>query len=202
MLIRSYAAASSSSKNSLQSDLTIDVEDDITDPEDLYIIIDESGRSISSRSSRYDGLHFKTSNSYVFSGNYDGTDRLLKIKVCDDTDLCSGYTSKTLDNVFTNDVPVISNNISVKSHLDGFNSKYVEIDTSQLNVTDDLNDFEVTLCTKIGGAEVSTKHAGFIVNSGNATAKDVLDLIEYIKKTVYDKFGVMLQEEVVTLGGK
>ena len=55
---------------------------------------------------------------------------------------------------------------------------------------------------KIGGAEVSTKHAGFIVNSGNATAKDVLDLIEYIKKTVYDKFGVMLQEEVVTLGGK
>lgn len=148
-----FSAASSSSKNSLQSDLTIDVEDDITDPEDLYIIIDESGRSISSRSSRYDGLHFKTSNSYVFSGNYDGTDRLLKIKVCDDTDLCSGYTSKTLDNVFTNDVPVISNNISVKSHLDGFNSKYVEIDTSQLNVTDDLNDFEVTLCTKIGGAE-------------------------------------------------
>ena len=55
---------------------------------------------------------------------------------------------------------------------------------------------------KIGGAEVSTKHAGFIVNSGNATAKDVLDLIEYIKKTVYDKFGVMLKEEVVTLGGK
>ena len=55
---------------------------------------------------------------------------------------------------------------------------------------------------KIGGAEVSTKHAGFIINSGNATSKDVLDLIEYIKKTVYDKFGVMLQEEVVTLGGK
>lgn len=39
----------------------------------------------------------------------------------------------------------------------------------------------------IGGAQVSTKHAGFIVNTGNATAKDVLDLIEYIQKEVYKK---------------
>ena len=34
---------------------------------------------------------------------------------------------------------------------------------------------------KIGGAEVSTKHAGFVVNNGNATSKDILDLIKYIK---------------------
>lgn len=54
----------------------------------------------------------------------------------------------------------------------------------------------------IGGAQVSTKHSGFIINTGNATCKDILDLIEYIKKNVYEKFNVMLQEEVVILGGK
>lgn len=54
----------------------------------------------------------------------------------------------------------------------------------------------------IGGAQVSTKHSGFMINTGEATCKDVLDLIEYIKKVVYEKFDVMLQEEVVVLGGK
>ncbi len=54
----------------------------------------------------------------------------------------------------------------------------------------------------IGGAQVSLKHSGFIINKGNATCKDVLDLIEYIKNVVNEKFGVLLQEEVVILGGK
>ena len=49
---------------------------------------------------------------------------------------------------------------------------------------------------KIGGAQVSTKHAGFIVNTGNATAKDILELIEYVKKVVYDKFNKKLEIEV------
>ena len=49
---------------------------------------------------------------------------------------------------------------------------------------------------RIGGAEVSTLHAGFIVNTGNATAKDVLDLIDYIKIIVKEKYGVTLHEEV------
>lgn len=53
---------------------------------------------------------------------------------------------------------------------------------------------------KCGGAEVSEKHAGFIINSGDATAKDVLDLIEFVKKTVYDKNGVMLEPEVKLVG--
>lgn len=52
----------------------------------------------------------------------------------------------------------------------------------------------------VGGAEVSTMHSGFVVNTGDATARDVLDLIEHIKKTVFDKFGVMLKEEVKKLG--
>ena len=53
----------------------------------------------------------------------------------------------------------------------------------------------------IGGAQISTKHSGFIINTGNATCKDVLDLISYIKGRVFEKFGVKLEEEVVILGG-
>ena len=53
---------------------------------------------------------------------------------------------------------------------------------------------------RIGGAEVSTLHAGFIVNVGDATCKDVLDLIAHIQKTVYDKNGVMLETEVKNIG--
>lgn len=48
----------------------------------------------------------------------------------------------------------------------------------------------------IGGAQVSEKHAGFVVNKGGATARDILDLIEYIQNTVKDKFGVNLEPEV------
>lgn len=51
----------------------------------------------------------------------------------------------------------------------------------------------------IGGAQVSTKHSGFIVNTGNATAQDILDLIDYVKKVVYDKFGKKLETEIIYL---
>ncbi|WP_143287062.1 UDP-N-acetylmuramate dehydrogenase [Caenibacillus caldisaponilyticus] len=53
---------------------------------------------------------------------------------------------------------------------------------------------------RIGGAEVSTKHAGFIVNKGGATAKDYLALIDEIKRRVYEKFGVKLETEVRIIG--
>ena len=52
----------------------------------------------------------------------------------------------------------------------------------------------------IGGAKVSEKHAGFIVNVGNATAKDVIELIEYVKKIVYEKFGKELELELEIVG--
>ena len=52
----------------------------------------------------------------------------------------------------------------------------------------------------IGDAEVSKKHAGFIVNTGNATSKDVLQLIEYIKKKVKDKFNIDIETEIIVLG--
>jgi UDP-N-acetylmuramate dehydrogenase len=50
--------------------------------------------------------------------------------------------------------------------------------------------------TKIGGAEVSRKHAGFIINSGNATARDYKELCSLIEKRVYERFGVALEREV------
>lgn len=49
-------------------------------------------------------------------------------------------------------------------------------------------------CT-IGGAQVSEKHAGFIINIGNATCSDVLKLIDHIKTEVYNKHGIMLECE-------
>ncbi|MDD2376952.1 MAG: UDP-N-acetylmuramate dehydrogenase [Clostridia bacterium] len=52
----------------------------------------------------------------------------------------------------------------------------------------------------IGGAQVSEKHTGFIVNKGNATCEDVRNLIKHIQKTVYEKFSVELKTEVEFIG--
>lgn len=52
----------------------------------------------------------------------------------------------------------------------------------------------------IGGAEVSNKHAGFVVNKGEATAADVLNLVEYIKKVVYEKTNKNIELEIEVIG--
>lgn len=52
----------------------------------------------------------------------------------------------------------------------------------------------------IGGAEVSQKHAGFIINKGGATAKDVLSLIEYVQEVVKERYNVELHPEVRIIG--
>lgn len=54
--------------------------------------------------------------------------------------------------------------------------------------------------TRIGGAEVSTKHAGFIVNVDNATASEYISLIRHVQKTVNERFGVELETEVRIIG--
>ena len=53
---------------------------------------------------------------------------------------------------------------------------------------------------KIGGAEVSTLHAGFVINSGNATSKDILDLIAYIKQRIKEEYSVELEPEIKIIG--
>jgi len=53
---------------------------------------------------------------------------------------------------------------------------------------------------RVGDAEVSAKHAGFIINKGKATAKDVISIIEHVKKEVYNKFGKKIELEIEIMG--
>lgn len=54
----------------------------------------------------------------------------------------------------------------------------------------------------IGEAEVSTKHSGFIINRGNATTKDVLELVKYVQDEVYKKFNKKIELEIEIIGEK
>lgn len=49
---------------------------------------------------------------------------------------------------------------------------------------------------RVGGAVVSEKHAGFVINDGGATAEDVLAVMRHVRKTVYEQSGIMLEPEV------
>ncbi|MBR6380919.1 MAG: UDP-N-acetylmuramate dehydrogenase [Lachnospiraceae bacterium] len=53
---------------------------------------------------------------------------------------------------------------------------------------------------QIGGARVSDKHCGFLINAGNATAADVIDLMDEVRERVKRKFGVKLEPEIVIIG--
>lgn len=53
---------------------------------------------------------------------------------------------------------------------------------------------------RVGGAQVSEKHCGFIVNTGNATSEDVAELIMEVQERVKERFGIMLEPEIVKLG--
>lgn len=52
----------------------------------------------------------------------------------------------------------------------------------------------------LGNAQVSEKHSGFVINKGNASFEEIIALLEYIKKTVKEKFGFELEEEVRIVG--
>ena len=53
---------------------------------------------------------------------------------------------------------------------------------------------------QVGGAQVSEKHCGFVINKGDATAADVLHLITDVKEKVYEQFQVELEPEVKLVG--
>lgn len=53
---------------------------------------------------------------------------------------------------------------------------------------------------RVGGAVVSTKHANFIMNDNNATARDYIAVINHVRQTVYNKFGVVMELEVRIIG--
>ena len=52
----------------------------------------------------------------------------------------------------------------------------------------------------IGGAQVSEKHAGFIINKNNATAEDVINLIKHVTEIVYEKTGKKINLEIEIIG--
>jgi len=54
--------------------------------------------------------------------------------------------------------------------------------------------------TRIGGAEISAKHANFIVNTGKASASDILELMQLVQKKVFDRFNINLEPEVKIVG--
>ena len=53
---------------------------------------------------------------------------------------------------------------------------------------------------RIGGAEVSTKHANFIINTGDASATDIEALIDHVREVVLERHGVTLEHEVRIVG--
>ena len=53
---------------------------------------------------------------------------------------------------------------------------------------------------QVGGAQVSEKHCGFVINKNNATAEDVMNLMKQVSEKVNEKFGVTLEPEVKRLG--
>ena len=54
--------------------------------------------------------------------------------------------------------------------------------------------------TSIGGAEVSVKHSGFVINKGGATASDVIELMELVSDKVFERSGIRLEPEVRIIG--
>ncbi len=54
-------------------------------------------------------------------------------------------------------------------------------------------------CT-VGGAQISQKHAGFLINYQNATANDVTKLLHHVQEVVFSKYGTMLEPEIITIG--
>lgn len=53
---------------------------------------------------------------------------------------------------------------------------------------------------QVGGAQISTKHAGFIVNTKNGTAEDVLKIVEHVKKVIKKEFEKEIELEIIVIG--
>ena len=52
----------------------------------------------------------------------------------------------------------------------------------------------------VGGAQVSEKHCGFVINTGTAASADIIEVIEKVQESVKNTFGVQLEPEVILLG--
>lgn len=84
------------------------------------------------------------------------------------------YSSPCAGSIFRNPLPNHAGNLVEKAGLKGY---------------------------QIGGAKISEMHGNFIVNAGGASAKDVLDLIDHVKKTIREKYEIDMHTEVEIIGG-
>ena len=144
---------------------------------------------------------FKHNNDLIISAEFqlakgDKKQSLAKIK-----DILKTRNEKlpeypSAGSVFKN-VMVNAENQSFVEKINNLPAEYLErkkIPAAWLIESLDLKGY------KIGGAQISDKHANFIVNIGQATANEVLQLISYIKMKVRDKFGLQLMEEIEYVG--
>ncbi len=102
---------------------------------------------------------------------------------------------KTLQTIINNTIQKRKNNQPLKFHNSGSIFK-----RPPNNYAGTLIEKAGLKGKKIGGAQISNLHAGFIINEGNATSSDIFKLIKFTQKEVKNKFGIELETEVVLLG--
>ena len=91
--------------------------------------------------------------------------------------------------------------------LTAINSKYIHSNLAVYCLRayakpyiDEVEIAEYTINQQVGDAQVSEKHSGFVINRGNATASDVMQLISDVKDKVKEQFGVTMEPEVKRVG--
>jgi UDP-N-acetylmuramate dehydrogenase len=144
---------------------------------------------------------FKHNNDLIISAEFqlqkgDKKQSLEKIKEILKTRNAKLPEHPSAGSVFKN-VMINSNNIEFVKKIKNLPAEYLDrkkIPAAWLIESLDLKGY------KIGGAQISEKHANFIVNLNKATANDVLQLISYVKMKVRDSFGLQLMEEIEYVG--
>ncbi len=159
----------------------LELEDIILEVE-VYDIIEEKYKKMKTKEIEfsYRNSIFKNNSRYIIVGALmelslgDKDSLLKKVKEYkEDRQLKQPYEYPNSGSVFKNPPGLSAGKLIEDAGLKGFN----------------IND-----------AEVSLKHGNFIINKGNATAKDVILLMEYIEQVVKEKFNVKLEREVIILG--
>ncbi len=137
----------------------------------------------------------------TLSGRYDNTDCEFEYRhsrFSDSTDVVTGAVIR-LEKGDPNEIKSKMNDLAQRRRI----SQPLNMPSAGSTFKRPVNGYAAALIDQaglkgfsIGGAQVSVKHAGFVVNAGGASFKDVIKLMEHIKKTVYDMSGIMLEPEV------
>mgnify|MGYP001030873966 CR=1 FL=1 len=158
------------------------------------------------------GREMKDIITYVKCMDYEGNEVILKNKEMD-----FGYRTSILKNekYIATEIEIElqkGNQEEIKAKMDEYtakrkNSQPLEYPSAGSTfkrgadfITAKLIDEAGLKGMHVGDAEVSTKHAGFIINKGNAKAKDILDLVNKVKEEIYQKYDKTIELEVEIIG--